>query len=364
MVKSFISSKEGCLGEALRYRRLRRSDKKGLCELFYEVFGDGKGTDYWDWKYYQNPAGSHASVIALHGSEVVGILGGIPLRMKVGGDTLLACQGVDTVISGRHRKSSTFFKLEARVTEQMEKAQLAFRYAFTIKETYRLFTTARGFSGVCPIIKMAKVINPRPYLRQKIEMGLLTDMLGGVAKCAIRRWNKKKLSVPEGVDIVDTSRFDHRFDDLWQRERGNYEIAVARNSDYLNWRYVDAPRQYKIFGVESRQVVKGFIALGCYKEEVTRGRILDILVERGQKELVDLLVAEAINYFIDQDVDVITCWMLEGWPAFHVLKEKGFVPRQTSHDLIVRSYFSDKISNEYLADSSRWYVTMGDSDYY
>ncbi len=356
--------KERCLAQPLGYRRLRRSDKKGLCELFYEVFGDGKGTDYWEWKYYQNPAGPHASVVALHGSEVVGILGGIPVRMKVGDDTLLACQGVDTVISGGHRKSSTFFKLEAMVTEQMEKAQLAFRYAFTIKETYRLFTAARGFSGICPIIKMSKVINPRPYLRQKMEMGLLADMLGGAAKCAMRQWNKRKLSVPQGVDVVDTSRFDHRFDDLWQRERGNYDIVVARNSDYLNWRYAHAPRRYKVFSVESRQVVKGFVALGCYKEEVTRGRILDIMAESGERELMELLLTRAINYFVDQEVDVITCWMLERWPAFHALKEKGFVPRQTPHDLIVRSYCPDKITNEYLADGSRWYVTMGDSDYY
>jgi len=348
----------------LQYRRLRRNDQKGLSELFYEVFGDGKGVDYWEWKYYENPAGRHASVVAVDGDRVVGILGGVPVTMKVGGESLLVCQGVDTVICADYRKGSTFFKLEAAVAQEMVDYGLSFRYAFTIKETYGLFIEGRGFSGVCQILKMSKVINPEPYLRQKIDIGLLTDMLGGVAKWAIGNWNKKRLFVPEGLELVEVSRFDQRFDDLWQREAENYEIAVARTSDYLNWRYINTPRPYKVFSVESDQFVQGFIVVGCYKEEVSRGRILDIVVEKGQKELLDLLIARAINYFIDQQVDAVTCWMLEQWPAFHALKERGFLPRQTPHDLIVRSYFPEKVGNDYLADPSRWYVTMGDSDYY
>jgi hypothetical protein len=55
--------------------------------------------------------------------------------------------------------------------------------------------------------------------------------------------------------------------------------------------------------------------------------------------------------------------MLEHWPIFHALRKRGFSQRGTTHDLIVRSYVADP-GNEYLADKSRWYMTMGDSDYF
>lgn len=351
-------------GQGLHFRRLERKDIRSLCELFYEVFGDGKGTDYWNWKYFDNPAGRHASVVAVEGDRVVGILGGVPVKVQTGADQMLVCQGVDTVIAADHRRSSTFFKLEAAVADEMVRRGLIFRYAFTIKETYGLFTGGRGFSGVCPIFKMSKVIDPTPYLDQKVGMGFLTGVVGGVARGAISKWNQKRLSTPEDLELFDIDRFDDRFDDLWREEGEHFEIAVARTSDYLNWRYIEAPQAYKVFGVQSSAGVEGFIVVGCYREEVLRGRILDIMVRRGQKTALDLLIAKAVNYFVEQEVDAVTCWILDQWPAFDALKARGFVPRETPHDLIVRSYFPEDVQQDYLREPSRWYVTMGDSDYY
>ena len=351
------------MGE-LHYRRLERGDIGSLCELFYEVFGDGKGVDYWQWKYFDNPFGEHASIVAVDGGRVAGILGGVPVMVQMGKEQIPVCQGVDTVIAAEYRRSSTFFKLEQAVAEEMVRRRLAFRYAFTIKETYGLYTGGRGFQGVCPIYKMSKVIDPTPYLDDKVGVSLLANLFGGMAKGAISRWSRKTISIPQDLELFEIVRFDEHFDDFWHEQAQNHEIAVARTSDYLNWRYVDAPQSYKIYGIRSDAAVKGFIVVGCYREEVYRGRILDIMVDEGQKEVLGLLITRALNYFVENEVDAVTCWMLEGWPAFHALQERGFVPRETPHDLIVRSYFPEKVHNEYLAESSRWYITMGDSDYY
>ena len=351
------------LGE-LHYRRLERGDIKSLCELFYEVFGDGKGTDYWEWKYFSNKSGEHASVITADGNRAVGILGGVPVIVQMGDKAFRVCQGVDTVIAADYRRSSTFFRLEAAAAREMVRRELMFRYAFTIKETYGLYTGGRGFRGVCPIYKMSKVIDPTPYLDQKVGMGCLTNMVGTMAKGAISRWNQKKLSPPEGKKLLEISHFDDRFEEFWRGQAEQYEIAVARSSDYLNWRYVEAPQSYKIFAVQSDKAVVGFIVVGCYREDVYRGRVLDVMVEKDQQEVLDLLMARALNYFVEEQVDAVTCWMFDRWPAFNTLKERGFVPRETPHDLIVRSYFPKKVQNDYLADASRWYITMGDSDYY
>ena len=350
--------------ECIQYRRLCRDDIEGLCELFYEVFGDGKGPCYWRWKYYENPAGPHASVIALDGRRVVGILGGVPVKMKVGDQSLVVCQGVDTVVAAGYRSASTFFRLEDAATQEMIARGLVFRYAFTIKETYRLFTTARGFYGVRPILNLSKVINPKPYLRKYVAAGFLADMVGGVAKGTIRQWNKKTPAPPDGLDIVDIDRFDNRFDRLWEKEAERFNIAVVRSSGYLNWRYVEAPKKYTVFGLESKDSIKGFVVLACYKEEVVRGRIVDMVLENERKDLADCLVAVALNYFVDQEVDAVTCWIPERRPAWHALRDRGFVERKTPHDLIVRSYFPEIVADDQVSDGSKWYVTMGDGDFY
>lgn len=347
----------------LEFRRLQKGDAEGLSQLFYEVFGDGKDSDYWHWKYYQNPAGEHMAMVALHGSRLVGIIGSIPVKVKVRTNTLLASQGVDIVVSPDHRKRKTFFKLEADVTELTIKDGAYFSYAFSIEQTYRIFTKLLRFNGVCPIFNMSKVINPTPYLRQKLRMESLANLLGLIGKKAISKLNKKKLSIPHGLEMVEVTHFDRRFDDFWRREARNYEIAVVRDSEYLNWRYVESPIPYKIFSVETNESVMGFVVLRFSQEEVGRGRIVDIVTETGREGIIDLLLTKALDYFLDQKVDVITCWMLEHWPIFHALRKRGFVKRETPHDLMVRSYVAD-FPNEYLTDESKWYMTMGDSDYY
>jgi hypothetical protein len=140
-------------------------------------------------------------------------------------------------------------------------------------------------------------------------------------------------------------------------------MAVVRDSKYLNWRYIDSPNAYKIFSVERHQLIKGFIVLTFEEGATKRGRIVEILVEQGQKAVTNLLLTQAIGYFFDQGADVINCWILEKSPAFTALEKRGFVKRETPHDLIVRSH-TYGLSNEYFADDSKWYITMGDSDYF
>ena len=350
-------------GLGLEFRRLREGDEDGLSQLFQEVFGDGKSAAYWHWKYHECPAGRHKTMVALDSSRLVGIIGNIPVKAKAGDRVVLAAQGVDTAVAEAHRKRGTFFTLEGAVRQHMISDHVAFSYAFSIKETYRIFTQALGFTGVCPVFNMSKVINPKPYLGKKLRGGMLTDLLGSVGKQAIATLNRKKLSVPPGLEIKDVTYFDRRFDDFWQREGTNYDIAVVRDSHYLNWRYMQSPLRYKAFCVASGETIKGFVVLGCFKEDVNRGRIIDIMVEYGRRDIADLLLTHSINYFIDHRVDVITCWMLEHWTVFEALKQRNFVPRETPYDLMIRSY-TEALKNEYLADASRWYLTMGDSDYF
>ncbi len=347
----------------LEVRRFQRGDEEALSELFYETFGDGKSLDYWNWKYWTNPAGEHMTVVALDGPRIVGNLGGVPARMKAGSATLLGNQRVDSVIAPDHRIVTTAFQLVGATAQLMTEKNVHFTYTFTNKETYSINTQVLGFHEVCPIFCMSKVMNPAPYLEKKLRMGFLTKPLGIAGKQAMTRINKKRLSIPEGLRVTEITHFDNRFDDLWHRESEAYEVAVVRDSEYLNWRYIESPMPYKIFGVETDEAVKGFVVLGCYRQDVFRGLIVDILAEKGQAGVVDLLLTQAINYFIDQTVDVIMCWMLEHCPVFSGLEKRGFVPRKTDHHLMVHSYVAES-TNEYLADKSRWYVTMGDSDYF
>jgi len=283
--------------------------------------------------------------------------------MKIGSKEVLSAQVTDVVVLPEYRARGTLIKIVGGGIEECVKGGVDINYGFSIKLTYRIATKLLGFTGICPIFNMAKVLNPAPYLQQKVGFRLVTNSLGFAAKQVIKVVNKKKLAIPKELRIDELSHFDHRFDDFWYKEAENYQIALVRDSQYLNWRYINNPTQYKIFCVGENRSIKGFIVLKCSQEDVKRGRILEILVEWGNETIADLLLIKAINYFLDQKVDFVTCWMLEHSPIFQTLKKRRFVERETSTNLIARSYMPD-YPNKYLIAQTKWYVTMGDSDYF
>jgi hypothetical protein len=56
-------------------------------------------------------------------------------------------------------------------------------------------------------------------------------------------------------------RFDARFDALWERAKPHLGIAVRRNAEYLNWRYVAMPthRHERLAAVTPTGEVAGYV---------------------------------------------------------------------------------------------------------
>jgi len=345
-------------------RKMQPGDEEGLSQLVEEVFNENKSIEYWRWKYFENPCGFHQTNVAMEGDECVGIMGAVPIKVIINNTVFFANQGVDIVVSPKHRKNRTFFRLEKAATRLCLEYHSVFTYAFSVEDTYRLFTKLLRFQGVSPVFNMNKIINPTPYIQRYLKFKIPSEILGGLFKNVIKRILSKSVAPPKGLRVFDITYFDQRFDDLWSHEAPKYGIAIVRDSEYLNWRYIENPSPYKIIAVGSDESIEGFVVIKSADEiGLRRGRIVDFLIRDNRPAVMDTLFSTAIKHLIDEDVDVITCWLIGSEEIHAALKKKRFIKRKTNHDLMIRTY-SDKFSNEFLADESRWYMTMGDSDYF
>jgi len=195
-------------------------------------------------------------------------------------------------------------------------------------------------------------------------MKYLSRALGFMGNQLIKIQYGRGVSIPEEFNLYEVKYFDQRFDEFWHEEAKNYEIIVIRDSKYLNWRYIENPEAYyTIFAIEENKSIKGFIVLRCIEKEIKRGHIVDILAASGREEIVNLLLLKAMGYFIKEKTQIVSCWTSEQFPVYQSLISMGFARRETPHDLIVRSFNPD-MPNEYLTDKTKWYITMGDSDYF
>lgn len=348
---------------SLHFRQLRKGDEKGLSRVIGKVWGADHDSAYWDWKYHRNVSGDHMVTVALDGDKVIGVQGYTPGRLKCGENVYFSAQNTDMAVLPEYRGVGTLLKLHARAMEYGPQKKRALCYGFPNKTASRLAACLQ-YSIVCPICNLTKVLNPIAYLEKKI--GLRGS--GGFAAVVVRHivflLTKWRYADKNAYRIVRLGYFDERFDEFWARQQSKYPVAVVRDRGYLNWRYVECPSDYEILAVQDKHaVIRGFIVLTCsWEQGVRRGKIVDVLVEDGQKGVAELLIKGGLQYFVKNNVDVVTCWMFDHWPLFEILRKGGFVKREVPNYLVVNSEHVD-LPAEYFRDTSKWYVTMGDSDY-
>lgn len=344
-------------------RKYQEGDEKALSLLLERVFQEKVGEEYWRWKYVRNPLGFHASYVALDGDRIISLAGAIPYQLKVADKVLLGGQLVDQLADPKRRQKGLFaiFASVSAMNREEVRRTMAFMYGFANKNSFRAFRRTLETCGT--ILRLNKVLSVRA-LSKWVQNRELLRITGRVLDPLIGLTSLYAFPVfPAGVLLGEVSRFDERFDLLWEETQHLFEIATVRDSRYLNWRYIDHPSiRYQIFSLEEGGGrVLGFIVLKySEKGEIRRGYVIDLLAVPGRPEVVRALVSKSLAFFKQEGVAIITCWMFRHSPYYGILRRFGFFGRPT--DLILMTKSSGEISDDTLKEVRRWYVTMGDDE--
>ncbi|HEY8082578.1 MAG TPA: GNAT family N-acetyltransferase [Solirubrobacterales bacterium] len=92
-------------------RPVKANDSPALLELFEACFGTRLSTDYFAWKYYENPAGEVSGFVADAGDRLAAFYGVIPEPWTVGGTDTAIFQSMDTMTHPEFRRRGLFVRL-------------------------------------------------------------------------------------------------------------------------------------------------------------------------------------------------------------------------------------------------------------
>jgi hypothetical protein len=360
------------MGEDLQVRGYIESDDQDLSRLMDEVFGRNWDEGVFEWKYRRNPAGRALSAVAEREGKLIGQLGAIPVRFFVDGRELVGTQEVDGCLDKKHGKFDTFFHLVRLRRKMNDENEIGFSYFFSVDISSKIAQKAlKGSMRVCATPILVKVLGVEPLLRDRLRPKWISRLLAPIVDRALRLAYPTRGPIPKGVRMKRVERFDERFDDLWNRIKGDYPIMIVRDSAYLNWRYVDVPhRDYTVFCLENEETTEilGFIVVGEEQRAYRVGHILELVTPRtGQEEVVRALVRGALQEFMKRKIPLVYCLMLPHCHAFQVLRRAGFRKREKEGmDLIfgISEPKAPVIAPELAGNEENWYVCTGDSDFY
>jgi GNAT superfamily N-acetyltransferase len=291
--------------ELAAYEPAQRED---YLRLLRDAWGEAAltGAEF-DWWFSRNPAGSLMSV-ARDDERVIGVAAHSLYRMMLGGKERSATFSVHATTDPVARGRGVFVGLERKHEEEAKAQGAAVVLAFASAPTAPLFLGPLGWTAVD---------RPRVWARPLPRM-------------SSRRGRKDRIE-----------RFDFAGD-----AAASWPNHIVRDAKYLNWRYLDSPRDYAAYRAGDGYAVLGHkrhrgqpIALVADLVGPVRPLVRACLagVKSGTRGLFALPAP-------DERAAYLSC---------------GFVPTPMTLD-----FMGKPLAGELDSDPRAWRFTLGDTDFF
>lgn len=154
---------------------------------------------------------------------------------------------------------------------------------------------------------------------------------------------------------------------FWEEISGHYDFIVERRMDYLNWRYCDQRGgSYIVKQAENNGRVVGYIVLRIdrYRDDYPVGTIVDLVTLPSRLDVAHILVADAINFFDEQEINSCRYLVAKNHPYEGILKRYGFLDgRSKVHLFYVSLGEEEELEKLSTSQAARIHFTYGDTDW-
>src|SRR5436305_4011832 len=280
------------------------AQREDYLRLLHQAWGDDTlSGDEFDWWFTRNPAGSLMSV-ARDDGRVIGVASHSLYRMMLRGEERLASFSVHATTDPAARGRGIFVALERKHEQEAEERGVAVVLAFASAPTAPLFLGPLGWTEIARWRIWARPLPVGGNHRERVER-----FAGGDAAAE------------------------------WPNH-------IVRDADYLNWRYLDSPRDYTAY-----RAAGGYAVVGHKRH---RGRAVALVADLAGP--VRPLLRACIDG-VKPGVRVLFAVPGRGQAAAYL--SCGFAPTPWSLHLIGKA-----LAGELDADPAAWRFTLGDTDFF
>lgn len=306
-------------------------DEHAILDLFYKVFGKKMSLAFWKWRFVDNPFGKGIIKLCFDDKKLIGHYAVTPMSVYVANNYKNAVFSMTTMTHPDYRGKGIFAMLANEVYNECGKRGYSFVYGFPNENSYKGFIEKLGWKGF------------------------------GNMHIWFRDMKDNAYDLRKHKNIMPIENFDGNVDLLWETVKQKYVVAVPRNKEFLNWRFVRNPEvTYWKFAFREDTKIQGYIVLKKHPM-LNEGHIVDILSVEDKK-VVESLLSYAYWYFATRGIQRISCWCPEDSFLCEVLKNEGFVKRKMERTYFGVKVFSNDLSLEHVEDFANWHLMMGDSD--
>jgi hypothetical protein len=317
----------------MEIRDYQPGDEKQILELFRLVFKKDMSTDFWSWRFANNPSRKIMIKLMWDSTTLAGHYAVSPVNLIVNNENILTALSMTTMTHPDYGGRGIFSELaESLYNDEYKKNNLAAIWGFPNTNSHYGFIKNLKWSD----------------LEQIPSFNLNTAAF--------------KLADVAGINAVNGFSEKHyaAFLDLTKK----YAVRVDRNPEYLEWRYNQNPaNEYTVFECLSGQMAYYAVAKVFPSFSVKDKFEIDLLeiMFPPDVKLIHSLLSKMLEYFSNHDIIRINTWLPLNDHKHILLEKLGFATE------LPVTYSGVRImdpAQEILHDPRNWFYCMADSDIY
>lgn len=323
--------------EVLRYKK---GDEAKILELFELAFKKNLSTEFWNWRFKDNPFGKELMInLMWEGDVLAGHYAVSAIELSIEGITVSASLSGTTMTHPNFQGRGIFSDLANSLYERIYKEDnVALVYGFPNNNSH---------------YGLVKNINWQ-------DVGIICNFSRHLVVSSVQQnFSDYKVFQIEKFTKVHQGFIRDTIKNL------GFGIAVNRSTEYLNWRYNDCPiNEYYSLEIKNNDELAGIIIFKIFeaKEASTQIDIMEFFCSSDFK-IIDQILDLVINFLATKGFTEITFNMwLSLFDPRHLLFEKLSFKISTPLTYMCAKPFSDEFAD--ITNIKSWYISMGDSDVY
>lgn len=340
-------------------RDYNQGDESKIVDLFSEVFKKELSLYEWEWKYKRNTQQKTIVCVDEEEQAIVGHVALIPTIAKWFDIEVMFGARTDTMVSPQHQGKGIYKKLNLRLLNEAKIHEVDFLYGFPAAKAKELLIRYIEAEEITYVPRLMLIQS----LSNLIAMKLPHRMKWAAKLLKVLDKKTEKLEIPSSYRIEKLSEFNDEFDCLWEKAKDIENILNKRDSNYLNWRYVNHPtKEYDLFGLYKEKELVGYVVVHIEEKAygtgtLKFGTIVDAFGIDDSEVWQALIIQSKLAL---QEADIIQTWALTHTLFYQQLKAQSFLHKDSPMPLV------GKVINENLSrkgfDVQNWFLTPGDVD--
>ncbi|MHC4944402.1 MAG: hypothetical protein ACYTG7_15405 [Planctomycetota bacterium] len=314
--------------------------------------------DYFHWMYFRNPAGAAYTCCAKHRDKLVCSFAMAPKRVWFKDRVVMVGKTMEMFTHPEYQGMRLMSRTAGEVYQAARASGIDMWYVTPSANSYPIFTKKWGCVEAFTNNYVINVLRPSIMLSRVIRPGVL-GWLAGLPMEFLLGLTRFFRFLPSGYGLEAKQSFGPEADALWERSKGR-GIALVRDAEYLNWRYVDNPDRYLLFLCHGKGgEPAGILVL---KHTLRRGRkvgeIVDFLCPPEDVVTRRAMFLLAIERLLRDGCIFAQAWAIEGTALERELRSAGISLRRKKLPILL----SPEAPEEEFYNPQAWFLTQGDGN--